>query len=193
MLGYSSGVYLSPGPKEGMVKSHFSLILLQRLHASRGREQTTLWQVLTWRFEIAGSLHSLVLQNLLRAAPHNTCVLILIQSPRWEDRLAFDSPGELSERWHQGISGLWCLSNFCSWTAPYVKTLVRNSRPVSHSTCQGSSDHVILGFQPHAASLRGKNPQITAVALIDKYPLFQSLIAKYILSSNPYSSLEVSR
>ena len=66
----SNGGYLSPGPKEGTVKSHCSLFLLQRLHASRGREQTTLWQVLTWRFEIAGSLHSLVLQNLLRAA-HN--------------------------------------------------------------------------------------------------------------------------
>ena len=162
------------------------------MHLGEGRKQLSdkCWLE---GFEVARSLDFLVLQNLLRAAPHNTCVLILIQSPRWEDRLAFDSPGELSEKWHQGISGLWCLSNFCSWTAPYVKTLVRNSRPVSHSTCQGSSDHVILGFQPHAASLRGKNPQITAVALIDKYPLFQSLIAKYILSSNPYSSLEVSR
>lgn len=192
MLGYSSGVYLSPGPKEGMVKSHFSLILLQRLHASRGREKTTLWQVLTWR--VWGSPFSWFfgVTESPKSCSQHTCVLILIQSPPWENRLAFDSPGELSERWHQG-SGLWCLSNFCSWTAPYVKTLVRNSRPVSHSTCQGSSDHVILGFQPHAASLRGKNPQITAVALIDKYPLFQSLIAKYILSSNPYSSLEVSR
>ena len=118
-------------------------------------------------------------------ADPNPVPILGIQACLW-------SPGELSERWHQG-SGLWCLSNFCSWTAPYVKTLVRNSRPVSHSTCQGSSDHVILGFQPHAASLRGKNPQITAIALIDKYPFFQSLIAKYILSSNPYSSLEVSR
>ena len=46
---------------------------------------------------------------------------------------------------------------------PMLIHWLENSRPVSHSTVQGASDHVTSGFQLCAASLKGKNPRITSI------------------------------
>ena len=48
-----------------------------------------------------------------KSCPHHASEQTLIQSPHWEDRLAFNSPGNFSERWQQG-SKLWC----CLTAAP---------------------------------------------------------------------------
>lgn len=63
-----------------------------------------------------------VSQKLLRAAPHRASEQTLIQFPGREDRLVYDSPGELGEI--TPGSKVRCLPACCSWKAPYLNIFI---------------------------------------------------------------------